>query len=239
MGIREFAKSVVYRTPLFTRWVAPRYRYYVSPGELAAMIGFIDATRACRGAIVEIGVARGFTSAFLLEHLRTTGDPRDLLLFDTFSGFTRASVDVEVGRGKSAADFDLFRYGDEARFAANLRALGYDNFRIHKGDAAQFDWSSLGPIGAVLLDIDVYAPTLAVLRDVYPQLAPGGGIVVDDCYADTPYDGALQAYQEFIAERGLPSEIVGEKGGLIRAGRAGEPEEEGGDLRRRPPIDAG
>jgi O-methyltransferase len=217
MRIRELAKSAIYRTPLFTRWVAPRYRYYVTPGELAAMVGFMDATRASNGAVVEIGVARGFTSTFILEHLRTTGDTRELLLFDTFSGFTKGSVDVEVQRGKSASDFDLFRYGDEAQFARNLRALGYDNFRTFQGDASRFDWSSLGPIGAVLLDIDVYGPTLSVLNDIYPHLCPGGGIIVDDCYADTPYDGALQAYKEFVAEKGLPFEVIGEKGGLVRA----------------------
>ncbi len=68
----------------------------------------------------------------------------------------------------------------------------------------------------MLLDIDVYAPTLAILEQVYPLLVDGGGIVVDDCLADRAWDGSLQAYEEFIAAHGLPFERVGAKGGVIR-----------------------
>lgn len=85
-----------------------------------------------------------------------------------------------------------------------------------KGDASKFDWSKVAPIGAVLLDIDLYAPTRAILENIYPHLCNGGGIVVDDCLQDSPWDGALQAYEEFIVAEGLPFERVGEKGAIIR-----------------------
>jgi hypothetical protein len=42
-----------------------------------------------------------------------------------------------------------------------------------------------------------------------------GFILVDDCLAGTPWDGALFAYQEFIQAQGLPTVTVGEKGGII------------------------
>ena len=197
--------------------MTPRYPYKINPGELSAMIELIETTRGSGGAIAEIGVAQGDTSMFLLEHLRSVGDPRPLLLLDTFAGFTEESIEFEVSRrGKRSADYDKFRYGDEARFRRHLTKAGYSDFRTIKGDAATFDWGTVGPLGAILLDIDLYQPTIKVLEAAYPLLVPGGGIVIDDCLADTPWDGSLQAYIEFITAHDLPFERVGQKGAVVR-----------------------
>jgi len=215
--LRETVKFATYRTPIFNRLMAPSYPYKLDPGELCAMLGFVDATRGTGATIAEVGVAQGNTSVFLLEHLKTVDDDRKLLLFDTFNGFTESSLDHEVHvRGKNKPDVDGFRYGDEGRFNANLRRLGYQRFRTIAGDASAFDWGSLGPIGAVLLDIDLYQPTITILEAVYPRLVPGGGIVVDDCVAGIAWDGALQAYKEFTNAHGLPFERVGQMGAVIR-----------------------
>jgi O-methyltransferase len=199
--------------------MAPTYKYKISPGQIAALINLINDTRKSGGVVVEIGVAQGDTSAFILEHMRTTGDSRNVFFFDTFEGFTSDSIEYEVKRrGKSAAFFDKFRYGDEGIFCKNLASAGYKNFTTRKGDAATFDWSTLGSIGAVLLDIDLYKPTIDVLNNVWPYIVPGGGIVVDDCLSGTPWDGSLQAYEEFLGAKGLPFRMVGNKGGLLVKG---------------------
>lgn len=212
----ELVKFAIYRAPLVGRLMSPRYSYKVDPSHLAAMVDLIDTTRDANAAVIEIGVAQGGTSAFLLEHLKTTSDPRSLILCDTFSGFTEASIAHEVtSRGKRRHDLNLFRYGDERRLQQNLRRAGYTAFRTVKGDAAKVDWSQFGPIGAVLLDIDLYQPTKAALAGIYPNLVQGGGIVVDDCREGTPFDGSLQAYSEFTAETGLPFRRIGSRGGLI------------------------
>ncbi|MGB0970477.1 MAG: TylF/MycF/NovP-related O-methyltransferase [Mycobacterium sp.] len=214
----EMGKYVVYNSPLVNRLMAPRYRYKIDPGQLCAMVSFIDATRGSESVIAEVGVAQGDSSVFMLEHLVTTGDERTLYLFDTFSGFTKSSIEHEVQvRNKSKREYDRFRYGDEHRLQKNLYNLGYERFRTIKGDASGYMWSSLLPIGAMLLDIDLYQPTIDVLEAVYPNLIEGGGIVLDDCLPDTPWDGSLQAYEEFISRHGLPFERVGKKGAIIRA----------------------
>ncbi len=201
--------------------MAPSYPYKLNPGQLSAMVALIDETRDAGASIAEIGVAKGDTSVFLLEHLRRQRDERPLFLFDTFGGFTPDSVAVEVSRrGKAAGDYGVFRYSDESRFRRNLQRAGYENFRVVKGDASSFDWSTVAPIGAVLLDIDLYQPTIATLDAIWPHLVPAGGIVVDDCLPDTPWDGSLQAYEEFIAAHDLPFERVGEKGAVARKPRA-------------------
>jgi len=201
--------------------MAPSYPYKLNPGQLSAMIELIDDTRDAGASIAEIGVAKGDTSVFLLEHLQTEGDERPLFLFDTFGGFTPDSVAIEVSRrGKAEGEYEVFRYSDERRFRRNLQRAGYENVRIVKGDASAFEWSTIAPIGAVILDIDLYQPTIATLEAIWPLLAPAGGVVVDDCLPDTPWDGSLQAYEEFIAAHGLPFERVGQKGAIVRKPRA-------------------
>jgi ribosomal protein S12 methylthiotransferase len=56
----------------------------------------------------------------------------------------------------------------------------------------------------------------ALLAQVWPLLAPGGVIVIDDCHADHAFDGAHQAWREFIAANGLPAEIVEHKLAVLR-----------------------
>lgn len=220
-NLKEAAKWVVYRAPVADRLMAPSYPYKLNPGQLSAMVQLIDNTRDTGASVAEIGVAKGDTSVFLLEHLRTVQDERALLLFDTFGGFTPDSVAVEVAdRGKPEGEYGVFRYSDETRFRRNLEKAGYENFLIVKGDASSFDWSTIAPIGAVLLDIDLYQPTLSSLEAIWPHLVPQGGIVVDDCLPDTPWDGSLQAYEEFIAAQDLPFERVGQKGAIVRKPRA-------------------
>ncbi|HWV26247.1 MAG TPA: TylF/MycF/NovP-related O-methyltransferase [Aeromicrobium sp.] len=218
MRLTEQAKYLVYRTPGIRRLMAPTYPYKINPAQLATMVQLIDATRDSGALVAEVGVAQGDSSVFLLEHLRTCGDDRSLHLFDTFSGFTPESITVEVDeRGKDEAEYDKFRYGSEKHFRQNLQRLGYQRFETHAGDASVIDWSAWGGVGAMLLDIDLYEPTRVILDAVYPHLVPGGGIVVDDCLANTAWDGSLQAYQEFIDKHDLPFIRVGEKGALVRA----------------------
>jgi hypothetical protein len=216
-GFKEAMKYVVYRSPVVGRVMSPGYPYKINPGQLATMVELIESSRDGNGAVIEIGVAQGDTSVFLLQHLKSVGDGRQLLLFDTFSGFTESSIAVEVERrGKDRGHYDKFRYGDEDIFRRRLTTAGFSNFQTYKGDASAFDWESLGPIGAVLLDIDLYEPTKAILEAIHPHLCAGGGIVVDDCVADGPWDGSLQAYEEFIAAHDLPFERVGHKGAVVR-----------------------
>ena len=74
----ELAKHVIYRTPVLSRLMAPKYPYKVDPAQLCAMLEFIDLTRGTGAAVAEIGVAQGDSSTFILEHLKTTRDDRIL-----------------------------------------------------------------------------------------------------------------------------------------------------------------
>lgn len=47
-------------------------------------------------------------------------------------------------------------------------------------------------------------------------MSSGGIIVVDDCKPAELWDGALQAYEEFVEQKGLSNEIAAGKLGIIR-----------------------
>jgi hypothetical protein len=51
-------------------------------------------------------------------------------------------------------------------------------------------------------------------------MSPGGIIVVDDCTPGELWDGALQAYEEFVREENLSNEIAADKLDIVRAQEA-------------------
>lgn len=224
-GLVGAARRTVYRTPLLRNVMLPTYPYWVDPGVLTAMLGLIDATRNTGAAVVEIGVGRGDSSVFILEHLLTTADPRNLVLVDTFDGFTRESIAYETSeRRKRGSEISDYSYLDSRVFEHGLVRLGYSNYRIVAGDCTEVRWAEVvGPVGAVLLDVDLYLPSRRTLDAIWPLVVPGGGIVVDDCIEPNWADGALQAYTEFTKLHGLPFTRVGGKGGLMIKPHTPEP----------------
>ena len=211
--IKDFATGwLAYRLPSPLRdLLLPRYHFGIEPAQLACLVRLIDQNLKIGGVVCEIGVARGYTSIFLLQHMRSTANPMKVVLVDTFTGFTPSSIAYEVShRGKTQSDIDKFKYRSPRRFEKHLRRLGYDNFEVIAENCEEVDWESPGPITVALLDVDLYQPTKRTLERIWPHIVPGGACLVDDCKEGNPWDGALQAYSEFIKEHDLPFVLVGD-----------------------------
>jgi len=147
------------------------------------------------GEFAEVGVYRGTTSRFLLR----CAPERTLHLFDTFQGF--APHDREPG---NAADS---RFQDTSAETVR-RALGNSaNVAIHAG---YFPDTTAGledrRFAFVLLDLDVYAPTLAGLAFFYPRLARGGYCFVHDYNSPESNWACRRALTEFLS--GKPEHLV-------------------------------
>ncbi|HEV7956293.1 MAG TPA: TylF/MycF/NovP-related O-methyltransferase [Marisediminicola sp.] len=215
--VREFLKRIAFRNEALAFLSAPSYQYNLEVAQLVFLVQELDRTTAMTGAIAEVGVARGLTTVFLTRHLDEIGDQRRYLALDTFSGFTAADVDHEVAaRGKGRADFGVFGYNDVTVFRRNMQRLGLTRVDARQGDVGLLTPADVGLVSVVLLDVDLYRPTARALPVLYECLQPGGVIMVDDVIEHTRYDGAAQAYYEFVGARGLPIEIVAGKGGIIR-----------------------
>ncbi len=188
----------------------PEYRYNVEPIQLATVINKIEETRDLPGSIVEIGVARGQTTRFIAEHVAQQGIKVKMYALDTFSSFVDDDVRVEVEqRGKKARDLEGFGYNDFDVWKKNFEQFEF--VTPIRADAKEFDFSSIAPIKVAFLDVDLYQPTKMAMAKIYPHLVEGGWLLVDDVMSGNRWDGAHQAFHEFVGEKHLPFETCGNK----------------------------
>ena len=59
-------------------------------------------------------------------------------------------------------------------------------------------------VAVSLVDVDLEVPVYEGLRRIYPRLAPGGTILVDDCPPGHSWPGARVGYARFVKEHDLP-----------------------------------
>jgi len=151
------------------------------------------------GAFAEVGVWRGETSRFL----HRAAPERRLYLFDTFSGFPSESVD----------GLDLQNVGDQNRF----RDTSIERVRTLVGitpnvivRAGVFPDSTAGieheSFAFVMLDLDIYKPTVAALEFFYPRLSPGAYVFVHDFNSPESSYAMRRAVTPFLASK--PEKLI-------------------------------
>ena len=183
-----------------------------SPERVFALIQAVRYVVAARieGAIVECGVWRGGSMMAAARILKLAGAARDLHLFDTFEGMTRpTAADVDHSGVPAAVEFERTKTGDDAsdwcratleETRANLLGTGYDAARIHlvKGRVEEtIPARAPERIALLRLDTDWYESTRHELQHLYPRLARGGVLIIDD-YGH--WQGARQAVDEYFQE---------------------------------------
>jgi O-methyltransferase len=162
------------------------------------------------GDLIETGVWRGGASILMSATLRSLGDTdRVVWLADSFEGLPKADAEnypVDAGADVlSTYDFlavsedrvrgALERYGvldEQVRF---LRGWFRDSLPPLLG---QNTWSLLR------LDGDHYESTIVALESLYPDLSPGGFVVIDDYGAIAQ---CRQAVDDFRAANGIEDEL--------------------------------
>lgn len=216
--LAKLAREVLFYSP-FRRLAFPTYVYEFTPPQLCFLCQCIEDTRDVKGDILEVGCHTGATTIFLNKYLDAQKISKDYHAIDTFSGFVAEDVDFEVAnRSKTPGLY-------AGRFIANKKKWFDDTMRRHRmtrvrsiqADVNEFDLTRLGPVSFALLDVDLYRPIRNALHQLYGALTPGGVIVVDDCDpAHIRWDGAAQAYNEFMEETKLPARTLHQKLGVLR-----------------------
>lgn len=173
--------------------------------------------RGVAGAFAECGVWRGGSVLAMIETLRSLGAaPRDIWLYDTFEGMTEPTdEDVSpfeppaLGTWRDATArgerpwSELFgtETFNEGLVRDTLLATGYpaDRLRFVRGPVEQTLPARApdGPLALLRLDTDWYESTRHELIHLYPRLAPGGVLIIDD-YGH--FEGARRAVDEYFAE---------------------------------------
>ena len=179
---------------------------------LCAAVRYI--TRAhIPGDFVECGVWKGGSMMAAARTLIKLGDQsRRLHLFDTFDGMTApTTADISVD-GDSAEELLLKSAKEELVWARSpleevrraVLSTGYEPSRILFIQGRVEDTiPTRAPqsIALLRLDTDWYESTKHELLHLYPRLAPGGVLLIDD-YGH--WKGARKAVDEYIADHSLP-----------------------------------
>ena len=218
MFLRKIIRNILALTPLRSSMFY-LYQYNFTPDQLCYMIKCINETKNIAGSIVEIGCASGHTTIFLNKYLDIAGIEKKYICIDTFHGFTKEDIDYEVNkRNKKRNYYSGFSENNIKWFYHTLNINNVKRVIVEKADIKKFNFSKDEKISFCLIDVDLYKPTKSALKKVYELLQPGGIILVDDCEnISNRFDGAYQAYHEFIFELGIKPEIKHFKLGIIKA----------------------
>ncbi len=214
--LRTLLFELSYRFRIFDRTLFNNYPFMHEPHQLKYLMDCLDRIRGVNGICLEIGCAYGASTIFLNKYLAESNCAREYVAIDTFSGFVASDVTHEIeNRNKTEKIASIFNANQRKWVERSLEIAGIQGVKLEQHDCAKFDYTMLGTIAFCLIDVDLYKPVLAALDRVYPLLEDGGIIVVDDCQQHEMWDGALEAYSEFVEKHGLPHQIEAGKYGVI------------------------
>jgi hypothetical protein len=186
---------------------------------VARLRALVEAVRYCvtaeiPGALAECGVWRGGSVLAMVSTLQNMGvQDREIYLYDTFEGMPEPSEHdvseleppaLETWRQAEQTDdrawsylFDPSTFNEDA-VRELLTATGYPTERLHfvrglveetiPGDAPE-------ELALLRLDTDWYDSTVHEMRHLYPRLATGGVLIVDDF---GHWQGSRRAVEEYF-----------------------------------------
>lgn len=213
----KLIKEIQYISPL-RRYFFPRYVYNFSPPQLCFICQCLEETKDIPGNIAEIGCADGATTVFLNKYLDAQGIEKKYFAIDTFSGFSKEDIQFEVSeREKKRGLFTGFKANKIKWFDGTMKLNNINRVESIRADVNKFNLCSLGALSFCLLDIDLYRPTKKSLGQLYNIMSKDGIIIVDDCNPNQiRWDGADQAYNEFMKGIGQPTRVEHGKLGIIK-----------------------
>lgn len=167
------------------------------------------------GDIVECGVWKGGCSMAMALTLEALGDrTRSLYLYDTYDdGWPEGGPDDVMTDGTTAHELwlaavargenpdTLFAKHDQV--AAAMKSTGYPMEKVHlvKGKVEETIPGTMpDKIALLRLDTDWYESTRHEFLHLYPRLAPGGVLIVDDYGL---WQGSRKATDEYFSEQGI------------------------------------
>jgi len=167
------------------------------------------------GAIVECGVWRGGSMMAIARTLLELGDTtRHLYLYDTFAGMTAPGADditfweeaasTLLQAAKKEDPSSIWCYATLEAVTNALFSVGYPRDKIHfvKGRVEEtVPATAPSRIALLRLDTDWYESTRHELVHLFPRLAKGGVLIIDD-YGH--WKGARKAVDEYFANQATP-----------------------------------
>jgi O-methyltransferase len=175
-----------------------------------------------RGDVIEAGAWRGGASLLMRATLDTLGDDRSVWVADSFQGFAPADAPPDDGSIDLRA-FDFLAVSEED-VRESFARLGFEEGVLYVPGYFEDTLAALAAErwAIVRLDADTYEPTRHALRCLYPGLAVGGYLIIDDYGA---FEGCRRAVDEFRREHGITEPLEKVDSTCVRWRRESEPRE--------------
>ena len=140
------------------------------------------------GSIAELGVYRGETSKFL----KRLCSNKKIILFDTFEGFPEKDLEVDKDYRFNNTSLEYVKN--------NISDIRNIEFRV-----GYFPESAKGleheKFCFVLIDMDLYKPTLEGLNFFYPKVSRGGYLFVHDYNSPESNYAVSKAVNKFMQDK--------------------------------------
>ena len=188
-----------------------------SPERVSALCSAVRYIQDARipGDVVECGVWRGGSMMAVASVLQEQpGLSRHLWLYDTYEGMTAPTAEDRDSWGAGADSQLAEQDRDDPRSVWCVSQLEEVQHNLQQTGYAEAQMSFVkGPVESTIpeqvpdqiallrLDTDWYSSTKHELEHLYPRLAPGGVLIIDD-YGH--WNGCRQAVDEYFAEAGIP-----------------------------------
>jgi hypothetical protein len=173
------------------------------------------------GHYADFGVYYGksfFSWHKFIEVMTPTATHKKVIGFDTFAGFSELAE--QDGGENSAIQKQAGGLSSESflgEFEALMKLHNEDGViptnraSIIKGNISETlpAWLTENPemrFCLINIDVDIYEPTLAILRHCWDRLVVGGVLILDE-YATSQWPGESKAWDEFARERGIATSV--------------------------------
>ena len=172
-----------------------------------------------QGDFVECGVWKGGSSMIMAKTLSKLNDSsRKIYLYDTYSGMTEPGDKdlrifdslpaINVWKRKQKANHNSWSYSSLEEVQKNMALTEYTskNLVYVKGKVEEtISKEAPKKIALLRLDTDWYESTYCELVQLYPLLAEGGVLIIDD-YGH--WKGAKEAVDKYLKENNIKTPLI-------------------------------
>lgn len=161
------------------------------------------------GDIIEVGIFKGETSQIICEFLMKNSETQRYFGLDTFKGYEdedMVNVNAAAVRNQNTKRWYWSKQAVEKR----LNFFDEIRYSIVEGDCKEtipklIETKELQELSLIYVDCNLYSPSIKAMRDLWPLLAPGGIMAIDEHLTG----GETQAIQEFAKEQNIGLSFFG------------------------------
>ena len=138
----------------------------------------IKKTQKVKGDIIEFGIWKGNTSLLIKKIIEIFKIKKKLILFDHFRGLKH----FEKKDGSESLKYKGTYLGNKKKIEDYIKFFKFKNIQIINKDATDLNkkFFKKKKYSLVIIDVDLYEPTLRILESIKNNISKNGLIVFDE-----------------------------------------------------------